>query len=148
MLKPLDRHRRDSTLFQFTTRRLRDFVDPANLLMRIDSGKLPTPLEDRCCRSTTMSSEHRPFPSMLIFTHRSCRLNRPHDNPHQCRPLKWKAPSVSEEARLLSQIGPSRADYTRIHRRDTVGLVRRGMKGEGKGRQDVGPYGLVRVLSL
>ena len=36
MLKPLDRHRRDSTLFQFTTRRLPDFVDPDHLLIRID----------------------------------------------------------------------------------------------------------------
>ena len=36
MLKPLDRHRRDSTLFQFTTRRLRDFIDPDHLLIRID----------------------------------------------------------------------------------------------------------------
>ena len=36
MLKLLDRHRRDSTLFQFTTRRLRDFVDPDQLLIRID----------------------------------------------------------------------------------------------------------------
>ena len=36
MLKALDRHRRDSTLFQFTTRRLRDFIDPDHLLIRID----------------------------------------------------------------------------------------------------------------
>ena len=28
MLEPLDRCRRDSTLFQFTTKRLRDFIDP------------------------------------------------------------------------------------------------------------------------
>ena len=44
MLKQLDQHRRDSTLFQFTTRRLRDFVDPDHLLIRIneqfDIGKL------------------------------------------------------------------------------------------------------------
>ena len=53
MLKPLDRHRRGSTLFQFTTRRLWDFVDPDHLLIRIDEqfdfGKLVTPLEDRYC---------------------------------------------------------------------------------------------------
>ena len=36
MLKPLDRHRSDSTLFQFTTRRLRDFIDPDHLLIHID----------------------------------------------------------------------------------------------------------------
>ena len=28
MLGPLDRCRRDSTLFQFTSKRLRDFIDP------------------------------------------------------------------------------------------------------------------------
>ena len=35
-MKPLDRYRKDSTLFQFTTRRLRDFIDPDHLLIRID----------------------------------------------------------------------------------------------------------------
>lgn len=28
MIEPLDCSRRDSTLFQFTTRQLRDFIDP------------------------------------------------------------------------------------------------------------------------
>ncbi len=36
MLDPLDRCRRDSTLFQFTSKRLRDFIDPDHLLIRID----------------------------------------------------------------------------------------------------------------
>ena len=40
-------------MFQFTTRRLRDFVDPDHLLIRIDEqfdfGKLVAPLEDRYC---------------------------------------------------------------------------------------------------
>ena len=36
MLEPLDHYRRDSTLFQFTTRRLRDFIDPNHLLVEID----------------------------------------------------------------------------------------------------------------
>ena len=53
MLEPLDRCRRDSTLFQFTTRRLRDFIDPNHLLIQIDEGvdfaKLVTPLEERYC---------------------------------------------------------------------------------------------------
>ena len=31
MLDPLDRHSRDSTLFQFTTKKMRDFVDPKHL---------------------------------------------------------------------------------------------------------------------
>ena len=33
MLEPLDRCRRDSTLFQFTSKRLRDFIDPNHLLI-------------------------------------------------------------------------------------------------------------------
>ena len=49
MLEPLDRYRRDSTLFQFTTKRLRDFIDPAHLLIRIDEkvdfASLVEPLE-------------------------------------------------------------------------------------------------------
>jgi transposase len=49
MLEPLDRYRRDSTLFQFTTKRLRDFIDPAHLLIQIDEqvdfAKLVEPLE-------------------------------------------------------------------------------------------------------
>ena len=53
MLKPLDRCRRDSTLFQFTTRRLRDFIDADHPLIRIDYqfdfGKLAAPPEDRHC---------------------------------------------------------------------------------------------------
>lgn len=36
MLNPLDRHSRDSTLFQFTSKRLKDFIDPNYLLMQID----------------------------------------------------------------------------------------------------------------
>ncbi len=31
MLEPLDRCRRDSTFFQFTSKRLRDFIDPNHL---------------------------------------------------------------------------------------------------------------------
>jgi transposase len=49
MLEPLDRYRRDSTLFQFTTKRLRDFIDPAHLLIpideKVDFAKLVEPLE-------------------------------------------------------------------------------------------------------
>ena len=36
MLDPLDRHSRDSTLFQFTTKRLRDFIDSNHLLRNAD----------------------------------------------------------------------------------------------------------------
>ena len=53
MIEPLDRSRRDSTLFQFTTRRLRDFIDPNHLLIRIDRqldfAKLVAPLADCYC---------------------------------------------------------------------------------------------------
>ena len=51
MPDPLDRCRRDSTLFQFTTKQLRDFIDPNHLLIRIDKrldfAKLAEPLEER-----------------------------------------------------------------------------------------------------
>ncbi len=53
MIEPLDRFRRDSTLFQFTTRQLRDFIDPNHLLIRIDErldfAKLVAPLEYCYC---------------------------------------------------------------------------------------------------
>lgn len=53
MIEPLDRFRRDSALFQFTTRQLRDFIDPSDLIIRIDQrldfAKLVAPLEDCYC---------------------------------------------------------------------------------------------------
>ena len=53
MLKTLDRCRRDSTLFQFTARRLQGFIDPDHLLVRIDEqmdfARLAAPLEDHYC---------------------------------------------------------------------------------------------------
>ena len=53
MIERLDRSRRDSTLFQFTTRQLRDFIDPNHLLIRIDErldfARLVAPLEDCYC---------------------------------------------------------------------------------------------------
>ena len=53
MIELLDRCRRDSTLFQFTNRRLRDFIDPNHLLIRIDEqldfAKLVAPLEECYC---------------------------------------------------------------------------------------------------
>ena len=53
MLEPLDRCRRDSTLFRFTSKRLRDFIDPDHLLIQIDErldfAKLVAPLEERYC---------------------------------------------------------------------------------------------------
>ena len=53
MIEPLDRSRRDSTLSQFTTKQLRDFIDPNHLLIKIDEqmdfAKLVEPLEDCYC---------------------------------------------------------------------------------------------------
>ena len=50
IIEPLDRSRRDSTLFQFTTKQLRDFIDPNHLLIRIDKqldfAKLVAPLQE------------------------------------------------------------------------------------------------------
>ena len=53
MVKPLDRHRRDSTLFQLTGKLLRDFVGPNHPLLQVE-GQLDfagpvTPLEERYC---------------------------------------------------------------------------------------------------
>ena len=51
MLEPLDRCRRDSTIFQFTVKRLRDFIDPGHVLIQIDGpldfSSLVAPLENR-----------------------------------------------------------------------------------------------------
>ena len=53
MIEPLDRSRRDSTPFQFTTRQLRGLIDSNHLLIRIDKqlnfAKLGGPLEDPYC---------------------------------------------------------------------------------------------------
>ena len=53
MIELLDRSRRDFTLFQFTTRQLRDFIDPNYLLIQIDErldfAKLVEPLEKCYC---------------------------------------------------------------------------------------------------
>ena len=55
MLKPLDRHRRESTLFKFTTQSPRDFIDPHYLLIQIDEqfdfAKLVAPLLSDANRS-------------------------------------------------------------------------------------------------
>ena len=67
MLDPLDRHSRDSTLFQFTTKRLRNFIDPNHLLIRIDEQfdfqKLVEPLEDYYCRDNGRPAIH---PEVLV----------------------------------------------------------------------------------
>ena len=67
MLDSLDRHSRDSTLFQFTTKRLRDFIDPNHLLIQIDEQfdfqKLVEPLEAYYCRDNGRPAIH---PEVLV----------------------------------------------------------------------------------
>ena len=70
MLDTFDRHSRDSTLFQFTTKRLRDFIDPKHLPIQIDERfdfqKLFESLEDRNCRDNGSP------PSILRFSLERC----------------------------------------------------------------------------
>jgi transposase len=67
MLEPLDHYRRDSTLFQFTTKRLRDFIDPNHLLIQIDEkfdfAKLVEPLESNYCPDNGRPAVH---PEVLV----------------------------------------------------------------------------------
>ena len=67
MLEALDRHSRDSTLFQFTTKRLRDFIYPKHLLIQIDERfdfkKLVEPLEDHYCNDNGRPAIH---PEVLV----------------------------------------------------------------------------------
>ena len=67
MIEPLNRHSRDSTLFQFTTKRLRDFIDPNHLLIqidqRIDFPKLVKPLESSYCLENGRPAVH---PEVLV----------------------------------------------------------------------------------
>ena len=75
MLEPLDRCRRDSTLFQFTTRQLRDFIDPNHLLIRIDEqldfAKLVAPLEERYCPNYGRPAIH---PEVMVRALLVCSL--------------------------------------------------------------------------
>ena len=67
MLEALDRYRRDSTLFQFTAKRLRDFIDPNHILLQIDAqfdfAKLVAPLEGRYCLDNGRPAIH---PEVLV----------------------------------------------------------------------------------
>jgi len=67
MLEPLDRYQRDSTLFQFTAKRLRDFIDPNHLLVEIDEkfdfAKLVEPLERNYCIDNGRPAIH---PEVLV----------------------------------------------------------------------------------
>ena len=75
MLEPLDRERRDSTLFQFTDRSLRDFIDPEQLLIKIDEqldlAKLVAPLEHHYCRDHGRPAIH---PEVMVRALLICSL--------------------------------------------------------------------------
>ena len=67
MIEPLDRSRRDSTLFQFTSKQLRDFIDE-----RLDFAKLVAPLDEYYCADSGQPANHAVmFRALLI-----CSLNR------------------------------------------------------------------------
>ena len=57
MIEPLHRSRRDSTLFQFTAKQLRDFIDPNHLLIRIDEQLDFAKLEAVVAGITTLETE-------------------------------------------------------------------------------------------
>ena len=75
MLEPLDRFRRDSTLFQFTEKRLPNFIDLEHLLIRIDEqldfAKLVAPLESRYCRDQGRPAIH---PEVMVRALLICSL--------------------------------------------------------------------------
>lgn len=62
MLEALDRHKRDATLFQITTRQLRDFIDPNHLLIKIDEAfdfaEPVVPLAERYSRDSGRPTVH------------------------------------------------------------------------------------------
>ena len=75
MLQPLDRSRRDSTLLQFTSKRLRDSIDPNNLLIQIDEqldlAKFVAPLEKRYCPDFGRPAIH---PETMVRTFLICSI--------------------------------------------------------------------------
>ena len=75
MTEPLDRSRRDSILFQFTTKQLRDFIDPNHLLIRIDGqldfAKLVEPLEGCYCPDFGRPATH---PEVMVKALLICSL--------------------------------------------------------------------------
>ena len=80
MIEPLDRSRRDSTLFQFTTKQLRDFIDPNHLLIRIDEqldfAKMVEPLEEYYCPDFGRPAIHPEVMVRALLSAR-CTTSRP-----------------------------------------------------------------------
>ena len=77
MIEPLDRSRRDSTLFQFTTKQLRDFIDPNHLLIRIDErldfAKLVAPLA-KTATVLTSGGQRSIHPEVMVRALLICSL--------------------------------------------------------------------------
>ena len=90
MLESPDRSRRDSTLFQFTTKRLRDFIDPYRPLIRTgeqpDFAKRAAPLEERCCPDFGRPAIH---PKVMVRALLICSLYNISSFPRLC-------PAISE----------------------------------------------------
>lgn len=80
MLESLDRCRRDSTLFQFTSRPLRDFTDPNHLLIQIDEqldfARLAAPLEERLRSAVAVQHECPSHRSAEMSPRRRWRLRQ------------------------------------------------------------------------
>ena len=66
MIEPLDRSRRDSTLFQFTSKQLRDFIDE-----RLDFAKMVAPLEEYYCPDFGQPATH---PEVMVRALLICSL--------------------------------------------------------------------------
>ena len=85
MTEPLDRSRRDSILFQFTTKQLRDFIDPNHLLIRIDEqldfAKLVEPLEGFYCPDFGRPAIH---PEVMVKALLICSLYNIASFPRLC----------------------------------------------------------------
>ena len=78
MVKPLDRHRRDSTLFQLTGKLLRDFVGPNHPLLQVEGQRgfagPVAPLEERYCPGYGLPAIH---PEVIVQALLVCqRYNR------------------------------------------------------------------------
>ena len=75
MLQPRDRLHRDSTLFQFITKQLRDFTDPNHLLIQIDGqlyfAKLVAPLKEPYCPDSGRLAIH---PEVMVRALLACSL--------------------------------------------------------------------------
>ena len=75
ILKPLDHCPRDSTLFQFTTKQLRDFIDsnhlPIQIHEQLEFAKVVAPLEERYCLDFGRPAIH---PEVMVLALLVCSL--------------------------------------------------------------------------